>query len=86
MEALAAGVPVVSTAVGGVPDLIDSDRNGLLTTPGDPEALAAGILRAMRPEMHARLRQGALDDAGLVDIGATARWFDSLYDRVQPTA
>lgn len=82
MEALAAGVPVVSTAVGGVPDLIRSERNGLLTTPGDPDALAKGILRAMRPEIHTGLREGARDSAGLVDIVRTAEWFDSLYDEV----
>ncbi len=84
MEALAAGVPVVSTAVGGVPDLVSSDHNGLLTRPGDAGALAEGILRAMRPETYARLRQGARDSAGLVDIGEAARWFDRLYDEVCP--
>ncbi|MGW4665042.1 glycosyltransferase [Streptosporangium sandarakinum] len=82
MEALAAGVPVVSTAVGGVPDLVEHERNGLLTRPGDPDALAAGILRAMRPEVHARLREGARDSAGLMDIGRAAEWFDRLYDEV----
>ncbi|GAA3088759.1 glycosyltransferase [Streptosporangium carneum] len=82
MEALAAGVPVVSTAVGGVPDLVESGRNGILTTPGDAEALAEGVLRAMRPEVHARLRQGARDSADQVDIGVAAEWFDRLYDEV----
>jgi glycosyltransferase involved in cell wall biosynthesis len=82
MEALAAGVPVVSTAVGGVPDLIKDGRNGFLTPSGDPAALAGAILRAMPPETHARLRKGARDSADLVDISRTAQWFDRLYDEV----
>lgn len=83
MEALAAGVPVVSTGVGGVPDLVEHGRNGYLTRPGDPAALAEAILRAMRPGDHARLRQGARDSADLVDISRTGEWFDRLYDEVR---
>ncbi|MGI5156871.1 glycosyltransferase [Microbispora sp. CA-102843] len=83
MEALAAGVPVVSTAVGGVPDLVRHGHNGLLTPPGDAGALADAIRQAMRPDVHARLRGGADDSASLVDIGRTAVWFERLYDEVR---
>ena len=82
MEALAAGVPVVSTRVGGVPDLVKHGQNGYLTRPGDPEALAEAILRAMLPANHAHLREGARDGADLVDIDQTGAWFEKLYDEL----
>ncbi|WP_182905464.1 glycosyltransferase [Microbispora sp. H13382] len=82
MEALAAGVPVVSTAVGGVPDLIETGRNGLLTLPGSAHSLAEGILRAMRPETARSLRAGARESAEQVDIGRAAEWFERLYAEV----
>jgi glycosyltransferase involved in cell wall biosynthesis len=47
MEAMATGLPVVATDVGGIPELVDHERNGLLVRPGDPVALAAGIVRLL---------------------------------------
>ena len=47
IEALTAGVPVVATAVGGVPDLLEHGALGALAPPGDAAALATAILRAV---------------------------------------
>ena len=45
MEAMARGVPVIATRVGGVPDLVAHERTGLLVEPGDAAALAQAIRR-----------------------------------------
>ena len=51
-EYLAAGLPVVASAIGQIPDILDHGRLGRLVTPGDPDDLAAALqqLRSDRPE------------------------------------
>jgi glycosyltransferase involved in cell wall biosynthesis len=61
IEAMAAGLPVVASAVGGLLDLVESGRTGVLVPPSDPEPLAAAL-------------KGLYDDpARACAIGAAAR-------------
>lgn len=46
IEAFACGVPVIASRQGGLGELVTHDKNGLLFTPGDPQALAAAIAHA----------------------------------------
>lgn len=58
LEAMAAGAPVVATAVGGIPDLVVDGHNGLLVPPADPRALE-GAIRRLLSDPGLRRRLGA---------------------------
>ena len=63
LEAMAAGLPIVATRVGGIPEVIEHERNGLLVPAGDVRALSSGILRLIeRPQMAAALASAARQD------------------------
>jgi len=64
LEALASGVPVVSTNVGGVPFLVEDGKTALLVPPKDPERMAEAMLRVLSDEsLRERLVQSGLNHA-----------------------
>jgi glycosyltransferase involved in cell wall biosynthesis len=60
IEGMSLGKPAVVTSVGGIPEMVENDRTGLLVPPGDPKALSKALLRLLRePETAKRLGEEA---------------------------
>jgi glycosyltransferase involved in cell wall biosynthesis len=80
MEAMAAGLPIVGTAVGGVPEMVPNDRAGILTPPGNASMMAAVLVRLYN-DMQLRLEMGAYATrhAAQFDIQTMARSYELLY-------
>ncbi len=57
IEAMSAGIPVIGTDAGGVPEIIEHERNGILVPPGDSDALAKAM-RTLAEDGRLRERVG----------------------------
>ena len=88
VEAMAQGLPVIGTRVGGVAELVDDGRTGLLVEPGDSEGLAAALDRlAAEPALSMSLGQtGALRVSREFTEGRVVPRFEALYHRLVPSA
>ena len=84
MEYMAAGKPIVSTRVGGVPELLEDGRDAVLVEPRDPEAFAEAIGRLLRDPAEAkRLGEAARDrQRREYSLDAMVRRIESLYEEL----
>ena len=84
MEYMAAAKPVVSTRVGGVPELVKDDVHGLLVEPRDPEALAEAVARLLRdPALAKRLGAvGRKRQQREFSLEAMVRRIEDLYEEL----
>jgi glycosyltransferase involved in cell wall biosynthesis len=88
LEASAAGVPVVATAVGGTPEVVVAGETGLLVTPGDPVGLAAA-LRQMLADANLRRSFGRAGKDFVrrnFTFEAQAAAYLQLFERVRQSA
>jgi glycosyltransferase involved in cell wall biosynthesis len=80
VESLAAGVPVVATAVDGTPEVIRSGVNGELVAPGDPTGLAEAVLGILTDdERRQSLAAAAADGLDDFDRDRMVRKLEELY-------
>jgi glycosyltransferase involved in cell wall biosynthesis len=80
LESMATGVPVVATAVGGVPEVVIDDVTGLLVPRADPPALAQALRRVLDdPPLGHRLATSARDLLGGFDVSTMVRQTEVLY-------
>jgi sugar transferase (PEP-CTERM/EpsH1 system associated) len=85
LEAMASGLPVVATRVGGNPELVRENRTGLLVPSGDPQALAAAIEFYIRHprERHEHGKAARIEVEKRFSLDGMVRSYIALYDAVR---
>ena len=88
IEALAAGLPVVATRVGGAAEIVDEGRNGYLVPPADAPALGEAVIRALSLDPSARetMRLVALETAQRFSFDITAQKMYGIYRSLESGA
>lgn len=83
LQAMACGLCIVSSNVGGLPDLIEDGMDGLLVPPNDPQAVAAAVRRLLtEPGLAARLSANARKKAQQFDwLVILPRW-ENLFNEL----
>ena len=84
MEATTAGLPVVATAVGGIPEALTGGAGELLVPPQNPEALAEALARLAEPEVRRRLGEASRLVATRFDASHAVQAQESIYAGLVP--
>jgi len=83
VEAMAAGLPVVASCTGGLPDLVADGQNGLLVPPGDAPSLGRAILKLSdRPDLRQRMGDESRRRAEAFSLEQMVDKLDALYGRL----
>jgi len=83
IEAMASGLCIVSTNVGGIPYLLEHERDALLVPPNDPQAMADAVEQILKdPNLAARLSINARKKAETMDWSIVLPKWEALFNRV----
>ncbi len=84
LEAMAAGKPVISTSVGGVPELVKNNSTGILVPPGNETLLCEAMIRlADAPDLREKMgKNGQNLVSDFFDIDLSAKKYKELYLRM----
>ena len=80
LEAMSAGLPVIATRVGGIPEIVEEGRTGILVPPSDPGALADAMVEmATRPDLREPMGAAGAARAGGFSADRTAEGTYEVY-------
>ncbi|MCX7993966.1 MAG: glycosyltransferase, partial [Fimbriimonadales bacterium] len=84
MEAMATGLPVVASRVGGIPELVEEEQMGILVPVGNEPCLVQALQTLVdNPDQRQRMGQAALQRAReRFDIRNTVKQYEDLYDKI----
>ncbi len=86
IEAMAVGLPVIGTAVGGIPDIVEDGVNGFLVPSNDAVKLSMALLKLIEDkELRSQMSQKNIEKAKNFDIGYVAGEYMKLYSKGEIT-
>jgi len=83
LEAMACGVPVVGSRAGGLPEVVEDGKSGILEPPGSVEAMGRRAIELLRdPERHRAMAAAAAERALLFDADRIVPMYEAVYREV----
>lgn len=83
MEAMVAGVPVIASRVGGIPDIVADGETGLLVPPGDPMALRQAMQRLLAdPALHQQMSGAARQRVTAFQAHTVVSRIEGIYQKL----